>query len=300
MEQMSRALVYIEENLEGEIDFAAAAQYACCSNYNFQRMFSYIAGITLAEYIRRRRMTLAGIALQQGSKVIDTALRFGYDSPVSFARAFREIHGVNPSRARGGKAVLQAYPCISFQISVKGETPMKYRIENKPAFQIFGVEGVFPSGGEGKTFPRNPHELWIKCQQGGDDSLYGQLFRDAGEKSGAGFSLGTCRIHGACGYRETGKDTFPYMLFAFVGPESKTEGYEIQDIPEQTYAIFPSEHFAWDKIGETINALYQRFYSEWLPGSGYELAHGADFEIYGGDTEQGLIELWYPIAKKPE
>ena len=297
LERMNRALEYVEKNLEGEIDYAAAAQRACCSSYNFQRMFAFITGVTLVEYVRRRRMTLAGIALQQGAKVIDAALRFGYDSPVSFARAFRETHGVNPSRARGGKAVLQAYPRISFQITIKGDNPMQYRIEDKPAFTIFGVEGVFPSIGNGEEFPRNPHELWMKCQAGGDGSLYERLFRDAGEHAGAA-PLGSCRIHGACGYRDTGKDTFPYMLFAFAGPGSKTGGYDIAEIPAQTYAIFPSEPFDWDKVGDTINALYQRFYSEWLPGSGYELASGTDFEIYGGDTKKGQVELWYPIKKK--
>ena len=297
LERMNRALDYIEENLEGETDYALAARNAGCSNYNFQRMFAFITGITLVEYVRRRRMTLAGIALQRGAKVIDTALRFGYDSPVSFARAFRDMHGVNPSRARGGKAVLQAYPRISFQISIKGENPMKYRIEDKPAFTIFGIEGVFSSVGKDDAFPRNPHELWMKCQQGGNDSPYEQLFRDAGEHAGVA-PLGSCRIHGGCGYRDTGNDTFPYMLFAFAGPGSKTEGYDIAEIPAQTYAIFPSEPFHWDKVGETINTLYQRFYSEWLPGSGYELASGMDFEIYGGDREMGQIELWYPIKKK--
>jgi len=299
LEKMTLAVDYVEANLEGEIDCAAAARLVGCSGYNFQRMFAFTAGVTLAEYIRRRRMTLAGIALQQGARVIDTALRFGYDSPVSFARAFREIHGINPSQARRRRGaapqVLQAYPRISFQISVKGDQPMQYRIEDKPAFRIFGIEGIFPIDGEGKTFPRSPHELWQK-------NLCEQLLRDAGIPPAQAPRWAYCGINGACGYRDTGKDTFPYMLFAFAGPESKTEGYTTVEIPARTYAVFPSEPFKWDnKIGRAINALYERFYREWLPGSGYELLEGVgDFEIYGGDTELGTVELWYPIAKKPE
>jgi len=286
---MNRALDYVEDNLEGEIDYAAAAKQACCSSYNFQRMFSFIADISLVEYVRRRRMTLAGIALQQGAKVIDVALQFGYDSPVSFARAFREAHGVNPSKARNSN--LKAYPRISFQITIKGETPMKYRIEEKPAFQIFGIERIFPSDCESGEFPRSPAELWQACFQ---DGAYDQLFQDAGESSGTHF----CKIHGACSYRDTGEDSFPYMIFAFAEAESKTDGYAVAEIPAQTYAIFPSEPFAWGKVVETIHALYERFYKEWLPGSGYELANEMNFEIYGGDEEMGQIEMWYPIKKK--
>jgi AraC family transcriptional regulator len=172
---------------------------------------------------------------------------------------------------------------------------MKYRIEDKPAFRIFGVEGIFPIGGENDSFPRSPHELWRK-------DLCEKLLRDAGVTPAQAPRWAYCGINGACGYRDTGRDTFPYMLFAFAGPDSKTEGYTVVEIPAQTYAIFPSEPFKWDnKIGETINALYQRFYREWLPGSGYELLEGAgDFEIYDGDTKLGQVELWYPIAKKIE
>jgi AraC family transcriptional regulator len=295
LEKLTRAMDYVEANLEGEIDCAAVARLACCSSYNFQRMFAFIAGVTLAEYVRRRRMTLAGIALRQGAKVIDTALRFGYDSPVSFARAFREVHGINPSQARRGKVVLQAYPRISFQISIKGENPMKYRIEDKPAFTIFGTEGVFDPQ---DTYPNTPHGLWFQCETNG---AYEKLARDAGSPPPELGITGTCRVHGACDYRDAGKDTCPYMQCAFVGPESKTEGWATAAIPAQTWAVFPSEPFHWDKVVSVINALYERFYREWLPGSGYEAIWGAgDLEIYGGDTMLGTVELWYPIRKKTE
>ncbi|MCL2532471.1 MAG: AraC family transcriptional regulator [Oscillospiraceae bacterium] len=290
LQRLNRALDYVEDNLDGELDYSVAAKHACCSSYNFQRMFSFIAGISLVEYVRRRRMTLAGIALQQGEKVINVALRFGYDSPVSFARAFRETHGFSPSQARRSKANLKAYPRISFQITIKGETPMKYRIEDKPAFQIFGIEHIFPSNCENGEFPASPAELWQACFQ---DGRHDQLFQDAGENSGTAVG----KVHGAMGYRDTGDDTFPYMLFAFAQPQSKTQGYATADIPAQTYAIFPSEPFEWPNVVETIHALYEQFYREWLPGSGYELANGMNFEIYGGDGEMGQIEMWYPIVK---
>jgi len=295
LEKLTRAMDYVEANLEGEIDCAAAARLACCSSYNFQRMFAFIAGVTLAEYVRRRRMTLAGIALRQGAKVIDTALRFGYDSPVSFARAFREVHGVNPSRARRGNVELQAYPRISFQISIKGENPMKYRIEDKPAFTIFGTEGIFNAQAK---YPHTPQGLWDRCHNNGATE---KLLSDAGSPPPELGLAGPCKVHGACGYRDTGKDTFPFMQCAFAGPESKTEGWATAAIPALTWAVFPSEPFHWDNVVKIINDLYERFYREWLPGSGYELLEGVgDLEIYGGDTKLGTVELWYPIAKKSE
>ena len=306
LEKLTRAMDYVEANLEGEIDYAAAARLACCSSYSFQRMFAFIAGVTLAEYIRRRRMTLAGIALRQGAKVIDTALRFGYDSPVSFARAFREVHGINPSRvcAEGEgphRRCLQAYPRISFQITVKGENPMKYRIEDKPAFTIFGIEGIFRCDGKDKKFPRNPHEFWDQCGQNGKHKW---LMQDAGSPPSF-VAPGLWKVHGACGFRCVSKDTFPYMLFAFEGEGSKTEGYSIAEFPACTWAVFPSneqEPFVIDNTGvDLITEMCRRFYSEWLPTSGYELLGDVgDIEIYGGTPEQCYIELWFPIRKKAE
>jgi AraC family transcriptional regulator len=263
-------------------------------------MFGYIVGVTLAEYVRRRRMTLAGIALRQGARVIDTALRFGYDSPVSFARAFREVHGVNPSRARAG-AVLRAYPRISFQITIKGEKPMNYRIEDKPAFRIFGVEGIFPCESDGEEFPRNPHEFWDQCGQNGK---LAQLIRDAGSPPSF-VGSGLWKVNGACGFRYVSKDTFPYMLFAFEGQGSKTEGYTTAEFSACTWAVFPSEEqepFVIDGVGvDLITEMCRRFYSEWLPASGYQLLEDVgDIEIYRGTPEQCCIELWFPIRKKPE
>jgi len=166
---MGLALAYVEDNLTSEINQDVLARIACCSAYNFYRMFSFITDISLTEYIRRRRLTLAAIELQNGDvKVIDLALKYGYDSPVSFTRAFQALHGVTPTEARAGGVTLKAYPRISFQISIKGEKEMDYRIENKEAFQVFGYEGIFKTGGSGinadilhdnAKYPINPHDM---------------------------------------------------------------------------------------------------------------------------------------------
>ncbi len=293
--KMNSALDYIEENLTGEVDYAVAARKACCSSFNFQRMFSFITGTSLAEYVRRRRLTQAGIELQNSSiKVLDLAVKYGYDSGVAFSRAFQAVHGITPTQARGAGVTLKAYPRISFQVTIKGVQPMNYRIETKEAFQMFGLEGVFHPDKENESAPRTPHDLWVQSQANGE---YKRLFQNAGGLPSY-VSPELCRLHGACGYRKTEGDTFPYMLGAFVAPASKTEGYTVVDIPAYTWVIFPSEKGSWDNIGDVIENLYKRVYSEWMPTSGYELLEGVDLEIYGGTDGEGYIELWFPVKKR--
>jgi len=125
LERMNRALAYIEANITVEISMEEVAKLACCSSYHFQRMFSFITGVPLAEYIRRRRLTMAALDLQSGnSRVIDVALTYGYDSPDAFTRAFHKLHGMTPSAAREPGVKLKAYPRLTFHLSVKGDKDM--------------------------------------------------------------------------------------------------------------------------------------------------------------------------------
>ena len=177
LDKMNSALDYVEINLMHEIDFNVVAQKACCSNYNFQRMFSFITGTTLSEYIRRRRLTLAALELQSSDiKVIDLALKYGYDSPVSFTRAFQTLHQLTPTDARREGTTLKAYSRISFQISIKGENEMNYRIETREAFSVFGIETISSTIGDENYL--SPHGLWQKTQANGE---YEKLFKDSGD-----------------------------------------------------------------------------------------------------------------------
>lgn len=145
LENMNGALNYIEENLTNDIDFKEVARLAVCSEYHFKRMFSFLAGISLSEYIRRRRLTLAAFELKDRSlKVIDVAIKYGYNSPDSFARAFQSLHGITPSAARNNGHLLKAYPRMTFQLSIKGGNEMNYRIEEKEAFHIVGIKKRVP------------------------------------------------------------------------------------------------------------------------------------------------------------
>ena len=140
LEHMNAAMDYIEVHLADEISYDRAARLACCSTYHFQRMFSYLAGVPLAEYIRRRRLTLAAFELRGGKcKVIDVALKYGYESPEAFSRAFKKLHGAMPLAAREAGVPLKAYPRMRFHITIQGNKEMNYRILQREAFRVFGL-----------------------------------------------------------------------------------------------------------------------------------------------------------------
>lgn len=144
LNKMNNAINYIENHLEDKMDYEKIARSACCSVYHFQRMFSFITNIPLSEYVRRRKMTLAAFELQNSDiKIIDLALKYGYESPEAFTRAFQTVHGITPTSARRDGANLKAYPRISFQMSMKGDSEMNYKIVQKEAFQVYGVEEIF-------------------------------------------------------------------------------------------------------------------------------------------------------------
>lgn len=139
LKQLIQAIDYIEANLDGDISYDEAAKIACCSTYYFQRMFSYVVGILLSDYVRRRRMTKAAFELQVSeTKVIDIGSKYGYDLPTSFNRAFQKAHGVAPTAARMEGTILNAYPRISFSIKVTGGESMRYRVETKDPIRIVG------------------------------------------------------------------------------------------------------------------------------------------------------------------
>ena len=289
LKKMNEALNYIEDNLTEEIDFAVIAQKACCSSYNFQRMFSFITDITLAEYIRRRRLTNAAFELQKSDiKVIDLAMKYGYDSPISFTRAFKAMHSIIPTKAREEGIELKAYPRLSFQITIKGVSEMNYRIETKPEFQVYGVEGVFKSEDSFSTIPK----FWDEFCKAGE---YEKMIESLGNELDGSGEWGT---HAVCGYREISDTEFPYMICAFKTLTSKTDGYKIVDVPKATWAIFTSDKHERDKVVEVTQSLNRRIYTEWFQNSKFDKVDGFDFEIYKGDEEKCYEEIWVRVKRK--
>lgn len=296
--RLNAAIEYVEQHITEELDYQKLAQLAGCSAYNFQRMFSFIADLSLVEYVRRRRLTLAALELQQsGVKVIDLALKYGYDSPVSFARAFQAFHGVTPSEAKKSNVSLRLFPPITFQITIQGVGEMNYRIVKTEPFQLLGIEGLISTVGD-ETYYASAGEMWNANHQSG---LYEKLFADAGAVQlpiyDTMFTQAMCRIHGIMNYRKVDDTTYPYMQCSFVTPDSRTEGYTIVEVPAATWAVFPAEIPDWN-MAEPMDRLYKRFYQEWLPASEFEKTDGPEMEMYGGTPQKGYVELWMPVSRK--
>ncbi len=281
LDRMNSAMEYIETNLADTISFDAIAQRACCSTYHFQRMFPFITGVSLSEYIRRRRLTLAAFELQTtDSKVIDVAMKYGYDSPEAFARAFKNLHGIMPTSARDTGVSLKAYPRMSFHISIKGDVEMNYRIEQRGSFEMFGVYG-FINADQKTAFSEVP-QFRIKCDDDGSVDLMNDLLG----------RFGNTMLHAAL-YDHT-KESFKYMVCYHL-----PKGLEIPErftklsVPTLTWAIFPEPQCDMQK-------LWQRIYSEWFPTSEYEQVEGPSFEMYYGMARHGNVsgEIWIPVKKK--
>jgi AraC family transcriptional regulator len=141
LKQFNDAMAYIEENITYDLNISRVFQIAGCSEYHFRRMFSFLAGMPLGEYIRRRKLSYAAMILQsKNEKVVDVALKLGYETPESFSKAFQAMHGVSPSQVKKGNAVLKAFPPMTFQLTIKGGLVMDYRIIEKETFNIVGFK----------------------------------------------------------------------------------------------------------------------------------------------------------------
>lgn len=280
--RLNQALDYIEDNLDGEIGFEKIAQIACCSSFHFQRMFSYIAGIPLSEYIRRRRMTAAAFDLQTSNiKIIDLALKYGYDSPTSFNRAFQTLHGIAPSAARTEGAPLKAFPRIRISVSIKGETEMKYRIEKKEAFRIVGVKESMHVNLE-ENFAKIP-QLWQQVTQ--DGSLM-RLVKMMNQPPFSILGVSTCMNGEKMDYYIAAATNLP-------APEGMCETI----VPAGIWAIFECV----GPLPHTMQDLQRRIITEWLPTSGYEYADAPDVEVYTNGDQQAAdyrSEIWLPVVKK--
>jgi len=283
LENMNHAIEYIENHLQEKMDYEKVAQAACCSVYHFQRMFTFMTNIPLSEYVRRRKMTLAAFELQNSSiKIIDLALKYGYDSPEAFARAFQLLHGISPTSARRLGASIKAYPRISFQITIKGDSEMNYRIVRKEAFQVYGLEGIFDTK-DGQNFKAIP-EFWSEIMKNGE---FEKLLKSANYPS---------RLNAVCGYREMSGTQFPYMICSLKTPLSDVTGYTAVDVPASTWAVFVNEPHNMDETPKETQALISRVFTDWLPTSSYDIVPGFEFEMYydapGGKCYE---EAWYRV-----
>ena len=288
LEQMNGALNYVEHNLTDEIDYKEVSRIACCSEYHFKRMFSFLAGIPFSEYIRRRRMTLAAFDLKDSKmRVIDVAIKYGYHSADSFARAFQQMHGVTPTEARDDGHSLKAYPRMTFQLTIKGGNEMNYRLEEKDAFRIVGIKKRVPLIYHGV----NPEiaSMWASLDQE-------TILRWKSLSNVEPLGLISASTNFSEGRLDNGE------LDHYIGVATTRD---CPDIPAQL--VVPASSWAvFEVVGpfpETLQDIWGRIYSEWFPASHYEQAEGP--EILWNESKEITSptfksEIWIPVVKRKD
>lgn len=284
LKRLNAAIDYIEAHLAQDISYDEAARIACCSTFYFQRIFSYVSGLSLSEYIRRRRMTQAAFELQRtDAKVIDIALKYGYHSPTSFNRAFQSVHHITPTAARSMGSRLNAYPPIRFSVQIAGGTSLKYRIEEKSSMRMVGIRIPLTT-----DMDENQKRIPLFWQTILSSGLFSELC-----------SLSNQSPQGILGISvyEGPQNFFYYIAAASDAPAPA--GMSALEIPAASWAVFENDgHFK-----EDVQSVFRRFYTEWLPFSGYEYAGLPDMEVYPICKKvpvSGHSEVWIALKKDKE
>lgn len=284
LSSMQNSINYMEDNILNEIDYDKIAQCAYSSTFHFQRMFSMLTGFTIGEYIRNRRLTLAAQELSFSNvKVTDIAFKYGYETSEAFTKAFQRLHGVTPSAARESGVKLKSFSRLSIQITMKGDKEMNYRIEQKQAFEMFGISTEINDIGD-KPYIEIP-EYWKKCIL---DGTIDRIHNDARISE-------ETQVHATLYNRSEG--VFSYMICYHVPERDIPDDYERLSVPALTWAIFTTGVCADGECD--IQSIWKRIWTEWFPTSSYEHAVGPEFEMTyfrGNNTYEQ--EVWIPVMKK--
>ena len=277
VESLNEAVRHIERNLLDGVDGEAAARHVHLSRFYLDRAFAILTGLTIAEYIRARRLSLAGQELLAGrAKVIDLAYRYGYDTPESFTKAFTRFHGVSPAAARKPGAALRCQNPLTIKIKMEGATIMNYQIEKMEAFSVVGKVRAF----------RN-------------DSAFREIPGFWDEYFGAGYHETVCPAYGVCFDPCDGGGTFDYLIGDNIeSGAAAPEGFVKREIPAYTWARFSCA----GPMPEALQRVNRQIYTEWLPGNpDYEMEGSVNIELYPeGDPNAADYhsEIWIPVRRK--
>lgn len=291
---MQKVLDYIEDNITEELDYNDISKISLSSNYHFQRVFSILCGYTLGEYIRNRRLTLAGAELTtEKAKVLDVALKYGYDSPDSFSKAFVRFHGITPSAAREPGATLRSFARLHIKVSMEGGITMNYRIQEKAAINFVGYKQHFIGAPSDRY--NQQHDFMVKGET--------RFIRYALQGLANDCDTEYCVITNVT------NDGYDYLVGNVI-PEFYTRNLEqhigqkyaemlaIEKIPKQTYVVVETEKSATSILRHLD--LRRRIVSEWLPTSGYCFADAPEITILHmleKHPDSSYVELLLPIEK---
>ena len=281
LECMNTTIEYIEEYLLEELSMPRIAKAAGSSEGDIQKVFYALTGISIAEYIRRRRLSLAGYELQKGEQsVLKVALKYGYNSPDSFTRAFRQMHGMTPSEVKKGGCLLKSYGKITFVLTVKGVNAMNYKIVEKEEMHIIGFKQRFST--ENNSQMTEIPKMW--------DSVTEEMKNRITELSNNDGVVGLCA--------DMYNNSFDYWIGCMSDKECPAD-LEQMTIPATTWAVFEVIG-SMRPLPNAMQDIWKRIYSEWLPNSGYEHAMLPEIEYYSkGDmmSDDYKSEIWIPVKK---
>lgn len=295
IERMSATLDYIESHLADDILYDEVAKIACCSMHQFGRVFSYIVGLSLSEYIRRRRLTLSALELQFGNvKVIDVAMKYGYNSPDAFTRAFVRMHGVTPKEVSALGVKVKAYQRITFHISIKGDVEMEYRIEEKQEINLVGLvrkvkrQSANVTANDWKDSAGEVWNTWDEFLNGGMD-----------ERIACEYKLYRAPMW-QMGFTKTFENGETLLAIGAEADENKSINLQSYTIPASKWAVFTVKGSLSGKE-HPIDAMWTRITTEWFPISGYKRAADYEIEVYppgDSNSEDYTCEIWVPVTKR--
>ncbi|MEU4201027.1 AraC family transcriptional regulator [Streptomyces sp. NPDC039022] len=298
LEPLNEALDHIEAQIRRRIEVAELARIAMTSEYHFRRMFSALAGMPLSEYIRRRRLTVAGAeVLSKDRTLLDIAVRYGYGSGEAFARAFRAVHGVGPGEARRDGAPLHAQPRMSFRLVVEGSSSMRYRIVKKEQFRVVGKKARVPLVHQGANpaiaeFVRSiDQETMQRITALSDQQPEGlvAVCDDLDPSRAEGTELDY--YHGVV-TRSGPLDDAPDAP-----DQDDLEDLDTLVVPPGTWAVFENS----GPFPEALQILWRDVFTQWFPSNPYQSRPGPEIlrTRLSENGNQADAELWIPVERVP-
>lgn len=283
LKSMNKALDYIELHLNDEIDNNELERITGTSVYHFRRMFSFLSGMSLGEYIRNRKLSNATFDLLHGGmSVTETAFKYGYESVDGFSRAFREWSGISPSEVKK-KNMLKAFPKLSFQLTMQGGINMDYRIEKKEAFRIVGVKKRVPLQFEGENQEIIKLAKSITAEQ--REKMHSCANIEPHQIVNASYNFDE-------GWKEE-KGSLDHMIGSLTTKESDFDDLDVVEVPALTWAIFSSK----GEFPKVMQDTMAKVASEWLPSSDYELVEAPGISFTGDLSDRSNVysEIWVAV-----
>lgn len=280
---MQNAIDYIEDNLLESIDYNDVAKRIGFSNFHFHRTFALLAGMTANEYIRKRRLSMAGEELSMSNaKIIDIAFKYGYETPESFSKAFSRFHGFNPSDAKKSGTFLKKFSRFSIKVKVEGGKIMDYKIEEKGSMKFLTASKSFLNEIINEKGNREISDFWTESFKNGTIETLKKNSVDSG-------------IYGLCLPVSKESDSFKYGIgIKITDIHNNVENFEIWTVKPSMWAVFK----CIGNDGQCIADMWERIFSEFLPTSPYKMTEQADLEYYYENNENIFCELWIPVEKK--